>query len=344
MNPLTDLPQDAPAGCVSLDHGKNCLPHADTAVLFSPRVPISRNKSRASDPADTLHAQPGTPEQHALASSGETTGRPKGNRKIAPREDETLLRSTGSNLAEAPGAGKRPEQDFFTKKLFPALSLAVSVFVGGPDLGNIQEMRLDELSDEELIARHRSAAGSVGDDRWVSELFRRHYARVVRWCLRFTGDREEAADLAQEIFVKAYRHLETFQGQAKFSTWLYSIARNECLNTVKARSIRPVETGEELLLDLPDGDNSNPYLAAERASSAQLVRALLEEALDETEKKVFTLHYGEDLPLEAITRLLGLENPSGAKAYIVSARRKLSRSVQRWKARGLRDSVRERER
>jgi DNA-directed RNA polymerase specialized sigma24 family protein len=63
------------------------------------------------------------------------------------------------------------------------------------------------------------------------------------------------------------------------------------------------------------------------------VRALLDQSLEEIEKQVFTLHYGDDVPLKAITRLLGLTNRSGAKAYIVSARRKLSRAVRQWKTR-----------
>jgi DNA-directed RNA polymerase specialized sigma24 family protein len=64
-----------------------------------------------------------------------------------------------------------------------------------------------------------------------------------------------------------------------------------------------------------------------------MVRALLDQTLDETENKIFTLHYGDDVPLKVITRLLGLENRSGAKAHIVSARRKLRRAVHHRKAR-----------
>ncbi len=111
------------------------------------------------------------------------------------------------------------------------------------------------------------------------------------------------------------------------------------MNAIKARSIWPAETGEELLIGLSDQGEGDPYLAVERESNAQLVRDLLNQALDETEKRVFTLHYGEDLPLEVITRLLGLDNPSGAKAYLVSARRKLARSVERWKAREQKQSA-----
>jgi RNA polymerase sigma-70 factor (ECF subfamily) len=193
-------------------------------------------------------------------------------------------------------------------------------------------MNLEGFSDEELVARARGAAGSPPAVEFIDELFRRHYGRVARWCFRFTGDRESAADLAQEIFAKVYRCLDSFQGQSKFSTWLHSVAKNECLNAVRLRPIWPGGAGGEMLDQGADQDESDFGFAAERLTWAHLARQLLNEALDETEKTVFALHFGEDLPLEAITRLLGLRNASGAKAYIVSARRKISRLIQRWKA------------
>lgn len=91
-----------------------------------------------------------------------------------------------------------------------------------------------------------------------------------------------------------------------------------------------------MLATLPDEAATNPYEEVARESSNQQVRALLQETLDETERHIFTLHYGDDMPLDAITRLLRLNNASGAKAYIVSARRKLARAVERMKAREVR--------
>ena len=133
--------------------------------------------------------------------------------------------------------------------------------------------------------------------------------------------------------MKAYLNLKSFRGESKVSSWLYSITRSECMNFLKARSARSDLVEEELLEGLPAGDGSSPDRLLEREGSARIVRALLDQALDEIEKRVFTLHYGDDMPLEVITRLLGLENRSGAKAYIVSARRKLSRAIREWKAR-----------
>lgn len=191
---------------------------------------------------------------------------------------------------------------------------------------------VETLSDEQLVARYRSVAGSAQGERWLNELFQRHHGRVALWCLRMTGDRETATDLAQEVFLKAFRHLDSYRGDSKFSTWLYSIARNHCFSEIRARATAPEEIGEPLDFEFTD-TAPRPDHQAERQSEAQLVRDLINTTLDETESRVFTLHYAEELPLDAITRLLKLENASGAKAYIVSAKRKLARAVERWKIR-----------
>ena len=70
--------------------------------------------------------------------------------------------------------------------------------------------------------------------------------------------------------------------------------------------------------------------ALEQRQAADLMRQLVRESLDETESKVMILHYVHELPLDSITRSLGLTNTSGAKAYIVSARRKLKRAYELW--------------
>ena len=200
----------------------------------------------------------------------------------------------------------------------------------------ICEMPLDHISDEALAIRYREAADSNERELCVNELFRRNYSRVARWCLRFVDNRETAADLSQEIFAKAYQNLQSFQGQSKFSTWLFSIARNHCLNAVRANARQATElkaeVDEEFMAELQDG-SATPYDEVERQSSAKMVSELLNGSLDDTEKVVFTLHYGEDMPLDTISRMLRLENQSGAKAYIVSAKRKLARLVQQRLAR-----------
>jgi RNA polymerase sigma-70 factor, ECF subfamily len=193
---------------------------------------------------------------------------------------------------------------------------------------------MEPLSDEDLVAQYRANAGSREADSLWNELFRRHHGRVALWCLRLTGDRESAADLAQEVFLKAFRYLDSYRGESKFTTWLYSIARNHCFNEIKARAAKPEDAGDPILAGLADA-TPDAHSQLEREDAAQMVRDLVRDSLTDVEARVMTLHYAEELPLDAVTRLLKLDNASGAKAYIVSAKRKLARAVARWKPAGL---------
>ena len=98
---------------------------------------------------------------------------------------------------------------------------------------------------------------------------------------------------------------------------------------MRSRAVRPDETTGMVLEQLVDSSLEQVPRTLERHESARALRQLMQEALDETEAKVMTLHYVDELPLDSITRLLGLDNPSGAKAYVVSARRKLQRIAAR---------------
>jgi RNA polymerase sigma-70 factor (ECF subfamily) len=186
-------------------------------------------------------------------------------------------------------------------------------------------------SDETLLRAWQTAADPAQKRAAADRLFTSYYERVGRWCYRFTGDRESAADLAQEVFLKAHRHLDSFRGTSQFGTWLYSIARNEALNRAK-RSTVSTES-DEVLIDVPALEPGPEELATQSSTSRRL-HQFLQTTLDETERTVFTLHYGDELPLDAITRMLRLENSSGAKAYIVSAKRKLARAVEKLFVRG----------
>lgn len=191
-------------------------------------------------------------------------------------------------------------------------------------------MHFGALSDEDLLVEWRKRT-SHERDALVNELFGRHYERVARWCFRVTGDRDSAADLAQDVFLKAHRHLASFRGSSRFSTWLYTIVRNESMNRFK-RAGPPMEN-EDVLAELASLD-ARPDELTQRGSQEDRLHNFLSATLDPLERKVFTLHYCDEMPLDTITRLLRLDNVSGAKAYIVSARRKLAKATRRLRARG----------
>jgi len=188
-----------------------------------------------------------------------------------------------------------------------------------------------DRSDEGLILAAQLRPNTEEAETAINELFRRYFSRVALWCLRFTGDRETADDLAQEIFLKVYRNLDSFRGNSKFSTWLFAVARNQCVDQAKSPSLDLDPGGDETLAALPDLRYVDAQTALEEESSLEAMRTLIRSALDETEQKVLMLHYGHDYTLPSVTRLLGLQNASGAKAYVVSARRKLQGAVRQWR-------------
>jgi len=191
---------------------------------------------------------------------------------------------------------------------------------------------MERFTDEELVERCQAAEGSAAREPFLNALFQRHHTKIASWCYYITGDVNSAVDLAQEVCVKAFQGIHTFRRGAKFTTWLYSITRNHCLDELRSKKRRVEETAE-LPDEIEDWGLESADSAIERNQSGELMRKLMRESLDETETKVMTLHYVHELPLESVSRMLKLTNVSGAKAYVVSARRKLKRAHELWQNR-----------
>jgi RNA polymerase sigma-70 factor (ECF subfamily) len=188
----------------------------------------------------------------------------------------------------------------------------------------------NELPDNLLMTLLLSAEDQATFNRFFEEVFRRYKERVEKWCYKVAKNRERALDLTQEVFLKVFRSIHTFHGDSQLSTWLYVITRNHCLNALKKWKTEPDEQAlrPRVLLVYTGGEDAQSTL--ERTQSFQQVLRFLHSILTPMEVRVLTLHYVHDLTLPAITRRLMLSNPSGAKAYAVSARRKLKVLVQNY--------------
>jgi len=180
-------------------------------------------------------------------------------------------------------------------------------------------------SDQDLVAlavRERtSAAGRAA----ASELLGRHRGRVYLWCHRYVRDHEQALDLAQEVLLSAWRSLDSFQGRSRFSSWLFSIARNRCLSAVRAAD--PVHDDAELDR-VPDRGPGTEAVIVGREEEQALV-SLAARHLDDIEQEALWLRCFERMPVEEITRLLNIPGASGARAVLQSARRKLRLALDR---------------
>jgi RNA polymerase sigma-70 factor (ECF subfamily) len=160
-------------------------------------------------------------------------------------------------------------------------------------------------------------------DSAFGEVFDRYHRRVVSWCYRIAKNRDRSNDLAQEVFLKAYRHRHSFRGDARLSTWLYAIARNHCLTSLRHPEPDVLPYDAVMPICLRDTTLRSPDTVAELRELGASLAGMMTRFLEPIEARVMTLHYAHEIPLSAITRDLGLRNPSGAKAYIVNARRKL---------------------
>jgi RNA polymerase sigma factor (sigma-70 family) len=156
------------------------------------------------------------------------------------------------------------------------------------------------MSDGEIIARVRA-----GDTAVFANLVRRHQDRVYGMALRTTGRPEDAEDLAQEVFLSAFRGLPGFKGDAQFSTWLYRIAWNRCADWLR-RNRKPGRRTTQLeeADALPD-DTADP--AAEAIGKEERLR--LRRALDglgEHYRSVVELSCLEGLSYAEVGAALGL--------------------------------------
>jgi len=197
------------------------------------------------------------------------------------------------------------------------------------ELHELAGLMPESISDQELMLLLANTGHSEERNALFSEFHRRFSGRVLTWCFRFTRNRARAADLSQEVFLKAWRHLSAFRGDSRPSTWLYVIARNHCLTAVQRASCDPLAVCGPIPPRLPDPSPCHPDDYIYRQERCRAIRAAMDSALQPIEARIMTLHYGYEVPLAALTKRLDLMNPSGAKAYIVNGRRKLKNALSR---------------
>ena len=187
---------------------------------------------------------------------------------------------------------------------------------------------LRALTDEELASGFVDE-NPIGHEQACEELFRRYRKRVYIWCRGYCHDTDEAVDLAQEIFVKVFTNRRNFDGRSRFSTWVYSIARNHCLGRLE----RCAERWRKRLIPLEDQDVPDDGLAhvlRDKDRMGQLDR-LLDRAktrMKDEELEAFVLHYRDGLSVKEITRALGCRNATGARTLIQNAQRKFRRMTE----------------
>ena len=166
-----------------------------------------------------------------------------------------------------------------------------------------------------------------GDVNAFEKLVTEYERAVYAIAQRMTGNAEDAADMTQETFIKAYNSLSSFRGDSKFSVWLYRIANNVCLDFLRSRSRRPTvslstedDDGEETQLDIAD-ESQSPELLLESALTRDAVRRGL-DSLPPDYRQILLLREIQGLSYEEIAAALGIESGT-VKSRIFRARKRL---------------------
>ena len=164
----------------------------------------------------------------------------------------------------------------------------------------------DGSMDEEAID-----AVLRGDVDRYAELVRRHQRQAWMIAYGFVGNFEDAREISQNAFVKAYRHLRHFRRRAKFSTWLYRIIANECKDWFRRRARQPrltplslhLEDDDSVMFDVADPSGSPLDALANRELAKQLGQAI--RRLSGKQQEAFVLHHVNGLSLEEASQVMG---------------------------------------
>lgn len=180
-----------------------------------------------------------------------------------------------------------------------------------------------DSSDEALTAR-----AADGDDQAFETLVVRYQQRVYRLACRLTSD-TDAPDVVQDTFLQVHRHLQSFRGDAKFSTWLYRIATNAALMHRRSRARRPAEPLDTFLPEF-DGDGRHAHTPealrlpshVEEMLDRQMLAEKAREAiarLPDLYREAFVLRDLEELPTNEVAQVLSIE-PAAVRQRVHRAR------------------------
>jgi len=156
---------------------------------------------------------------------------------------------------------------------------------------------MKHLSDQELM---RVVQG--GDFSPASEIYDRYSARIYNFAFRFLKNAEAAEDATQEVFVKMMKHANQFQGDAKLSTWLFSITANWCRDYLRKADNKAKEA-EDVLVTLPSSEHSPERNLEARESEVRVQRAL--SALTPEQREAIVLSRYQGLSYAAIAQIAG---------------------------------------
>lgn len=167
-----------------------------------------------------------------------------------------------------------------------------------------------------------------GNQQAYASLVQRYQAYVFTIVLRYLKSREDAEEVAQDVFVKAYRSLADFKGASKFSTWLYTIATTTCITFLRKRKLEVHSLDNEKVFQLADSKDSGMSAnQIEQKSRITMVNNAI-GLLSGDDAEIITLFYKGEQTLEEIAQVFGIET-NAVKVRLHRARTRLKDKMQK---------------
>lgn len=187
------------------------------------------------------------------------------------------------------------------------------------------------LNDNEIISQVLK-----GDHKAYAALVDRYQNYVFTLALRMVKTREDAEEVAQDVFIKAYKYLADFRGASKFSTWLYTIVNNTGISFLRKKKLDLYSLDNEQVMEKAAGHDSGMYadLAEQKSKAGMINKAIA--MLNADDARVITLFYQAEQSLEETALILGIET-NAAKVRLHRARARLKEKMETYFAEEVRN-------
>ncbi len=178
------------------------------------------------------------------------------------------------------------------------------------------------LNDNEIISKVLS-----GDHQAYAGLVNRYQSYVFTLTLRMVKSREDAEEVAQDVFIKAYKYLADFKGASKFTTWLYTIVNNTCISFLRKKKLDIHSLDNEKVFEVADSQDSGMRAnMIEQKSKLAMVNDAI-SLLNPDDAQIITLFYKAEQSLEETAQILGIET-NAAKVRLHRARTRLKEKME----------------